>query len=367
MFDSVQAINQRRGAVAAAAPSFAHYQACSRIPNLDGLRGIAILLVLFHHTPAVSTPWLAQLQEHGKHGVSLFFVISGYIVTTLLLREWQRRGSIDTRGFLIRRMLRLCPLYFAVLVMESLLVFGLDAYSAANRQLFAEKLPCYILYCSNWLETSGQGPFFVAWSLAAEEQFYLFMALLLMVIRPPLLAWIFATMLLLKLLLVLVWPQVDLAILPWRVILSYSEAIVIGVLLAILLNHAAGFKRFARTLGSPFAALLIVTAFTGFLLIGDLQHKSSVPALFLYILCALLVGSCAVQLALPALGRGVLPWMGTLSYGIYLFHMPVVSAVKKMTEQPMIVMLLSLLLLLPIAWLSFSFFENPIRRLAKAK
>ena len=62
----------------------------------------------------------------------------------------------------MRRMLRLCPLYFAVLLLESFQVFVVGAYSAENQQLFADKLPCYILYCSNWLETSGQGPFFVA-------------------------------------------------------------------------------------------------------------------------------------------------------------------------------------------------------------
>jgi peptidoglycan/LPS O-acetylase OafA/YrhL len=363
MFNSVQGIFDRRSTTAERTSSFADYQAISRIPNLDGLRGLAILLVLFHHTPAVSIPWLAQLQEHGKHGVSLFFVISGYIVTTLLLREWQRRGRIDTRGFLIRRMLRLCPLYFAVLLLESFLVFGLEVYSPQNQQLFADKLPCYLLYCSNWLETSGQGPFFVAWSLAAEEQFYLLLAALLIVVKPPLLPWIFGAMLLLKIMLVLVWPRVDLASLPWRVLLSYSEAIVIGVLLAIVLDRAKGFRKFAGTLGSATAASLIIMVFFGLLFVVDLQHKSSVSALGLYLLCALLVGSCAVQAALPALGRGLLPWLGSLSYGIYLFHMPVLSAVKKLTEQPLPVLLFSLLLLLPIAWISFTFFENPIRRI----
>lgn len=367
MLESISGVAARHEGVPDTAARFSIYQACNRIPNLDGLRGLAILLVLFHHTPMVSIPWLAQLQEHSKHGVSLFFVISGYIVTTLLLREWSVRRSIDTRGFLIRRMLRLCPLYFAVLLLESFLVFVVGAYSAANQQLFADKLPCYILYCSNWLETSGEGPFFVAWSLAAEEQFYLFLALLLLVVKPPALIWIFGAMLALKLLLVVVWPQVDPMMLPWRVVLSYSEAIVIGVLLAIVLNHANSFRPFSAMLGSRTAALLVVVAFAVILLLADLQHKSSGAALGLYLVCALLVASCAVQPALPGLGRGVLPWLGTLSYGIYLFHMPVLSAVKRLTEQPMAVFLLALLLVLPIAWLSFTRFEMPMRRLYTGK
>ncbi len=367
MIESIPGVAARHQRAIDTTERFSVYQACNRIPNLDGLRGVAILLVLFHHIPTVSVPWLAQLQEHSKHGVSLFFVISGYIVTTLLLREWSARGSIDTRGFLIRRMLRLCPLYFAVLLLESFLVFVAGVYSAENQQLFADKLPCYILYCSNWLETSGEGPFFVAWSLAAEEQFYLFLALLLLVVRPPSLVWIFAAMLAAKLILVLIWPQVDPMSLPWRVVLSYSEAIVIGVLLAIVLNRANGFRPFSAILGSPGAALLVVTTFTVILLLADLQHKSSGAALGLYLVCALLVASCAVQPALPWLGRGVLPWIGTLSYGIYLFHMPVLSAVKKLTEQPMAVFLLSMVIVLPLAWLSFTRFENPIRHLYTGK
>ena len=267
----------------------------------------------------------------------------------------------------MRRMLRLCPLYFAVLLLESFLVFVVGAYSADNQQLFADKLPCYILYCSNWLETSGQGPFFVAWSLAPEDQFYLFLTLLLLVVRPPSLVWIFGAMLAGKMLLLLIWPQVDPMVLPWRVVLSYSEAIVIGVLLAIVLSHAKGFRPFGAILGSPTAALLVVTAFAAIMLLADLQHKFSGAALGLYLVSALLVASCVVQPALPGLGRGVLPWMGTLSYGIYLFHMPVLSAVKKLTEQPMAVFLLSLIVVLPPAWLSFARFEMPMRRLYTGK
>ena len=83
----------------------------------------------------------------------------------------------------------------------------MGAYSAENQQLFADKLPCYILYCSNWLETSGQGPFFVARSLAPEDQFYLFLTLLLLVVRPPSLVCIFGAMLAGKMLLLLIWPN----------------------------------------------------------------------------------------------------------------------------------------------------------------
>lgn len=90
---------------------FSSYLSRRHIPNLDGLRGLAILLVLAHHVPTSSVGWIAQFQYHGKHGVSLFFVISGYIVMTLMLREIRKSGVVDVRRFLVRRILRLRPLY----------------------------------------------------------------------------------------------------------------------------------------------------------------------------------------------------------------------------------------------------------------
>lgn len=90
---------------------FSGYLSRKRIPNLDGLRGLAIFLVLAHHVPVSGVRWIAQFQHYGKHGVSLFFVISGYIVMTLMLREVRKSGAIDIGGFLMRRILRLWPLY----------------------------------------------------------------------------------------------------------------------------------------------------------------------------------------------------------------------------------------------------------------
>jgi peptidoglycan/LPS O-acetylase OafA/YrhL len=318
-----------------------------------------------HHIPEASTTWVAQLQEHAKHGVSLFFVISGYIVTTLLLREERRTTSVDVRGFLIRRALRLWPLYFAVLLVESLLVFGLRAYSPENQTLFTEKLACYVLYCSNWLETSGQGPFFVAWSLAVEEQFYLFVAVLLLFIRTTSLAVVAVALLALKVILVNVWSQDVLGHLPWRVLLSYSEAILLGVLLAVLLDHRRCYTVFARVFTSPTAVFALFAGLVGYLVFGPLQHKADIGALLFYVICTLAVGAGAVRPALPIVGGRVLSWVGLISYGIYLMHMPVLTAVKKLTQDPALVLILTLAAVLPLAWMSYRYFEEPIRRLGR--
>ena len=345
--------------------SFDTYRAQRRLDNLDGLRGIAILLVLVHHIPEISIEWIAGLQEHSKHGVSLFFVISGYIITTLLLREEHESGHVDVRGFMVRRALRLWPLYFAILLLEAFLVFGLRVYSAENQTLFSEKLTCYILYCSNWLETSGEGPFFVAWSLAVEEQFYLFVAVLLLFLRSRSLASVAGVLLALKVMLLNVWPQVEPSDLPWRVLLSYSEAILLGVILAVLLDNCRYYTLFTRIFGSLPAVIVLLTAFLGYLVFGPLEQKASPGALFFYLICALLVGASATRPALPLIGGNVLARIGLVSYGIYLMHMPVLSAVKRVTSEPLSVLILTAIIVFPLAWLSHRYFEEPIRRLGR--
>ncbi len=337
------------------------YISRKRIPNLDGLRGLAILLVLAHHVPTSGVDWLARFQQYGKHGVSLFFVISGYIVMTLMLREFRESGAIDAKGFLMRRILRLWPLYYVVLVLEAGLVYIAQVYSPENQALFTDKLACYALYCSNWLETSGQGPFFVSWSLAVEEQFYLLLALILLVLRPAWTVAFFGGLLLVKILLAN-WVAVDLSLQFWRILLSYSEAILFGILLAFLLNERSfytWFNRFATVRSMP--ALLHV-ALGCLLIFGNLEHKSDLNALIFYLVCTLLVGVCAVSEKLPILGGRSLSWMGLLSYGIYLMHMPIISAVKRFTEQPVLVMFLTLIVVMPLAWLSYTFFEEPVRK-----
>lgn len=345
---------------------FTSYLARKRVPNLDGLRGLAILLVLAHHVPISSVDWVARLQHHGSHGVSLFFVISGYIVMTLMLRELRKSGVIDIRGFLLRRILRLWPLYYLILLVEAGLVYVAQVYSPENQALFTDNLACYVMYCSNWLETSGQGPFFVSWSLAVEEQFYLLLSLLLLVLRPALLAAVFVVLLVVKLSLANS-VYVDMLALPWRVILSYSEAILLGVLLAFLLNDSRSYAWISRFAAYRYMPAVLFVMFGVFLLFANLESKSGVNALVFYLICTLLVGVCAISDKLPIVGGKALSWIGLLSYGIYLMHMPVLSAVKKFTMEPMLVLIFTLVLVLPLAWFSYRFFEEPLRQWGRTR
>ena len=137
------------------------------MPGLNGMRAIAVTAVVWHH----SHPGIAELAltRRGFLGVDIFFVLSGFLITTLLLRERAEFGAISLRQFYVRRTLRIFPLYYAVLL--ALAAYFTFARQASEREAFFAGLPFYLTYTSNWFDASGMMS--ITWSLSAEEQFYL--------------------------------------------------------------------------------------------------------------------------------------------------------------------------------------------------
>jgi peptidoglycan/LPS O-acetylase OafA/YrhL len=150
------------------------------LPGLDGLRALAVIAVLLYHA---ELPWIPG----GFLGVEVFFVISGYLITTLLLAEWRQRGRIDLKAFWLRRARRLLPaLYLLLVVTLAYAVVFLPGEVAGLRGDAVAALG----YVTNWYLVLGHESYFEAigrpsllkhlWSLAVEEQFYL--------LWPPVLA-----------------------------------------------------------------------------------------------------------------------------------------------------------------------------------
>lgn len=154
--------------------------AAAHIPALDGLRGIAVLLVVAFHAIRPLTPWV----KGGFIGVDIFFVLSGYLITTLLLREFEQNGRISLPRFYVRRILRLVPALWTLLLCMLTLVWWRD------REIFPHVLreaAWSAAYLSNWVQAFNSlemGYFSHTWSLSIEEQFYL--------LWPALLVWLVA-------------------------------------------------------------------------------------------------------------------------------------------------------------------------------
>lgn len=149
-----------------------HPSAFRRLDWLDGLRGLAILVVLLFHI---------NLLKGGFLGVDLFFVLSGFLITTLLVKEWQRSDSIHLGRFYLRRLLRLAPAFVCTLLAFNLCIALTrpELLTGSGKQSLVA-----LAYLSNWRALHGVdlGMLVHTWSLSLEEQFYLVWPVLLLVV-----------------------------------------------------------------------------------------------------------------------------------------------------------------------------------------
>src|SRR6202045_3638349 len=146
-----------------------------KIPQLDAVRGLAVLLVLLHNTNVYPSLHLHLISDNGWMGVDLFFVLSGLLITGILLDTRQSEGYL--RNFYARRCLRIWPLYYSVLLFMFVIVPILRP-SEAHTVFEARSSPwwAYPVFLQNFLipiPTMATGALGVTWSLAVEEQFYL--------------------------------------------------------------------------------------------------------------------------------------------------------------------------------------------------
>lgn len=342
------------------------YLATRHFGSLDGLRFIAISAVIWHHVPI----WeglrdVSVFFARGHTGVDLFFVLSGFLITTLLLREETARGAFSLRAFYWRRALRIIPIYFLVVS-----VAAVYAIIIKGRTEDLEILPYYFLFLSNFLKVEDIGFLSPTWSLSMEEQYYLIWPALLLLmprrwILPVLGGIILANVLgAMRLYEWLGLLPIDGQHLRFDLRGTTYAPILMGSLCALLLNSPAGFAALSSLTGfraAPWVwfALLLV-ALAGFP--GALE---GLPNLVVHSLMCLVLVSLVVRedngmaplLRLPPLVR-----IGQISYGIYLYHLFALAIVTKVFEILGLtswgwVLLLYYALAILIAEISFRTFE----------
>ena len=146
--------------------------------SLDGLRALFVILVMFNHVH-VSEPWWI----HGPLGVDGFFVLSGFLITTLLLREYRKYGRISLKAFYTRRFFRIIPVY-----LFTILLYGVAAVSIHNSLKIAQfkaSLPWLLSFMEEYRPVATAGNIMGhAWSLGVEEKFYVFWPLLVVLMIP---------------------------------------------------------------------------------------------------------------------------------------------------------------------------------------
>lgn len=318
-------------------------------PALDGLRGIAIGIVLLEHFALL--PGNAFLPVTG--GLDLFFVLSGFLITTLLLEEHAEAGRISLPGFYARRARRLLPGLFVMLAVFAVIAVarGIDPLPDLARYGFYTANITTAL-APDSVTTSGLGHL---WSLAEEEQFYLVWPLLLLLfmrVRRLLLPLTVA----LAAALILWRAHLALAGVGWQLYYrpdTHSDGLVIGAVLAIVLRR--------RPLLLP-AGLQpwLVAAFAGWCVVGPYFAWEIVGRPVLEILCAGLVLAAATESQLSVgLSWRPLVWLGKISYSLYLWHFMILWSFG---WDPLRALPVSF----AAAWLSYRFIEQPFRRHRRA-
>jgi peptidoglycan/LPS O-acetylase OafA/YrhL len=336
-------------------------------PALDGLRTVAVYLVVCFHA---QVGWASG----GFIGVDLFFVLSGFLVASILLEERYTTGRIHLVGFFARRIRRLLPAATVVVVATSL-VFLLVA-PVVRRLDWVADAQSALLYVANWrfLHASNdyfthdptQSPFVHFWSLAVEEQFYLAFPFVLLGLislkkwwRPALVAGISA-LLAASVLAQLFWAAHDTNHAYYGTDARIYQPLA-GVLAAIAWRHLAARKRALRRSGWVLLA--------GLVLIGSsaVDWSASTRGLAATAISAVLVLAVMTRNT-PSLDKALsvpqVTYLGRISYGTYLWHWPVLLLVTSGLDAPAWVdCLITATVATGLAALSYELLEHPLRRL----
>ena len=297
----------------------------ARRPGLDALRGLALLLVMLNHAhPGV-------FGAAGMLGVTLFFTLSGFLITGLLLRELERTGGVRYGRFFLARLLRLLPPLLLVLAGYAVVEGGFD--HGAGRTLVGDTLLTGLTYTMNLpFVPHGSGSMYHLWTLATEEQFYLVWPLVLALawrrrtVRRVIVAGIALALLACAATLVHQGPETARV---YALPTSWASALLIGCGIRVVQDRATALLPTA-----PRARLLLGAALTALLLLGaGLPAQGDHPWTYLITLPAVALGSGVLVLlawtARPALGAHpvirLFALLGTISYAAYLWNLPVQS------------------------------------------
>jgi peptidoglycan/LPS O-acetylase OafA/YrhL len=307
------------------------FEAGRYLPVVDGLRALSILAVLLYHDDS--------LLQGGFLGVDVFFVLSGFLITSLLFDEWRRHERIDLRAFYLRRALRLFPALFLLLAVSA--AFALAFPSASQSPHLLDGVKYSLLYVSNWASSGDPmrfGPLGHTWSLSVEEQFYAIWPVLLigllaltrgkrsLAVGIALLAVASAAWRAL----LFTWGST-----PWRLYTgtdSRADSLFVGAAVAIAM--VGGYlPRVRRPALARAVALLAAGVLTALMFTTRLEWPVYYQGGFLLVSVAVGV-LLVVLLSDPnwALARLLsarpIVWVGRLSYSLYLWHYPIFGFVK---------------------------------------
>jgi peptidoglycan/LPS O-acetylase OafA/YrhL len=372
--------------VATPAPAVAYLRSPAKAsfyrPELDVVRFFAFLSVFVYHTlyypldhlVGRGVPvWLTKLQvcisRGGAYGVDLFFVLSAYLITELLIREKEERGSLDVKSFYIRRILRIWPLYYFFVPFAAFVPFLNPVHAFTLRYL----LP-FLLLSGNWSTIIFGPPLSAAlplWSVSVEEQFYL--------LWPPIVARLSRRNIVFTALSMILLANVTRVVVlllhgigwsVWANTLARLDPMAAGILLAVLLCGGA------PKIGYGLRLALIVCGVLCIALTGHFAAPwgDGLPWLGTLVSYPVVAGACTA-IVFATIGIGVrlrpLEYLGKISYGLYVYHQMCIWITDKILHVPNGVLhmclreVVALGITVVVSAVSYAVLEKPFLRLKR--
>ncbi len=342
-------------------------------PELDCLRFFAFLLVFISHAFSIKPDyyvqsgvsqelalWISKAVGAGGVGVVLFFVLSSYLITELLIREYTRRGRLDIQSFYIRRALRIWPLYFFFLIVIYVVIPQESIYSLKTNFFWP-----MLFFVGNWavVVNNGMGASVAGalWSISVEEQFYVAWPLVISRVGVNRLKHVCIGLLVVSNLTRIVMEKKGAGFIAfWCSTVTWFDAIAAGALIALLLRgKAPRFSLLARLLlaGGGLAIWILSGRFRANLIYPDI-------AWYPLIVCG------SVMLLLAALGSSltnrVLVYFGRMSYGLYVFHaLALVIASQIFVNYGLYHAVAALAITIAMSAISYHWLEKPFLTLKK--
>src|SRR5688572_11092232 len=292
----------------------------NRIHSLDFLRGLAVLLVLFRHLPNNDTSGVLHfIQTIGWTGVDLFFVLSGFLISGLLFKDFDRNGKLNVKRFWLRRGFKIWPSYF--------LTYGLAMMATVlwtgDFKILISRIPNYV-FVQNYMDPAIRWTH--SWSIAIEEHFYFILPLVLIVLArkrfselPKVAAAVCVAVLLHRVLLFLVTD------LKWPNFYYPSHLRIDSLCFGVLISYVYHYKRdsFVK-IGRWWPAFLAALPLLGLAYFYPLEQSAFSYTLGFTIFYLMFGGLVVVARVHPNFGSSgpqrLLAWMGVYSYTIYLAH-----------------------------------------------
>lgn len=338
-------------------------------PEIDGLRALAVLPVVLFHAKF-------PLFSGGFAGVDVFFVISGYLITAIILESLER-GRFSLKSFYDRRIRRIMPALFTVLIVS--VFFAVLLLPPANLTEFGRSLIATVTFSANFLFWSQAGyfdtqsdlkPLLHTWSLAVEEQFYVLFPLLVVLLfkikfnaRMAVLILITISSFLLALIAVYHRPSAAFFLLPTR-----GWELLCGALLAVLLRQGASLFFISPRLKEYAAALGFIMLIFSFIVFDEsTKFPGAAATIPVAGTCLLICFASQQNLTGRVLSHPWLVSIGLISYSLYLWHNPILVFIRFWTLGSITieVSVLAIMLAMLLSYLTWRFIEKPCRDVQK--